>query len=151
MKNSKREEDNPTRFDITQMLTAMYNDIHEHEVAPETGFADGWMCPLYKKNDRNCISNYRPITLLNTDYKLLTKILTLRMAKVTPSLIHEDQAGFIPGRSITNQTQLTRMIMEYAEANKTNGIIIALDQEKVYDRIAHDYLWRILAAFGIPP
>ncbi|KZT29847.1 DNase I-like protein, partial [Neolentinus lepideus HHB14362 ss-1] len=62
-------------FDVVSMMTAAFNDIEKYGVDPTTGFAEGWMCPIYKKNDRDIISNYRPITLLNTDYKLFTKAL----------------------------------------------------------------------------
>ncbi|EPS95420.1 hypothetical protein FOMPIDRAFT_1054147 [Fomitopsis schrenkii] len=40
------------------------------------------MCPLYKKKDRREIANYRPITLLNSDYKIYTKVLAMRLAEV---------------------------------------------------------------------
>lgn len=73
------------------------------------------MCPIFKKKDRTEITNYHPLTLLNTDYKLYTKALTMKLAYVVPDIIHKAQAGFIPGRQITDHTQLTRMIMEYAE------------------------------------
>ena len=108
------------------------------------------MCPLYKKKDRWDIANYHPITLLNSDYKLYTKILAMRLAMVIHSVVHPDQAGFIPGRQISDQTQLCRTMVDYAEATEENGVIVALDQEKAYDKIAHDYLWQALEAFGIP-
>ncbi|KAL1739216.1 hypothetical protein HDZ31DRAFT_27610, partial [Schizophyllum fasciatum] len=73
-----RHNDRPS-FDVVALLQAAFCDIYWHGVAPGTGFADGWMCPLYKKNERTKISNYRPITLLNTDYKLLTKIMAVRL------------------------------------------------------------------------
>lgn len=109
------------------------------------------MCPLYKKNDRNDIANYRPITLLNSDYKIMTKALSIKLAEAAPTLIHKSQAGFVKGRKIADQTMLVRMMIDYAEATEKNGMIIALDQEKAYDKIAHDYLWRSLEAYNIPP
>src|SRR5258705_13000501 len=71
----------------------------------DSAFAEGWMCPLYKKKDRREISNYRPITLLNTDYKIYTKTLAIKLAKVAPNIIHPNQAGFMPGRSIFDQVR----------------------------------------------
>jgi len=110
----------------------------------------GWMCPIYKKKDRTEISNYRPITLLNTDYKILTKVLAIQLMDHIHSLLHENQAGFIPRRSIFNHIRLAQSIITYAEISETNGAIIALDQEKAYDRIHHDYLWETLEAFHLP-
>src|ERR1700761_3633451 len=108
------------------------------------------MCPLYKKNDRTEIANYRPVTLLNTDYKLLTKALATRLGKVAGNIIHCSQAGFVPGRQISDQTKLIRLLMQYAEAKGVNGLIVALDQEKAYDKIDHQYLWAVLRAFHLP-
>lgn len=136
--------------DIYMCLAAAFNDITEHGVLTDSDFTTGWMYPLYKKNDRQDIANYRPITLLNTDYKIFTKVLAMRLALATPSIIHNDQAGFIPGRSITEQVKLVRQMINMADSTDQNGTIIALDQEKAYDRIDHEYLWRTLERFGIP-
>lgn len=116
----------------------------------ETNFAEGWMCPIYKKKDKCDISNYRPITVLNTDYKTLTKILTERTSKVACSLIHPDQAGFIKGMSIFDQTELIRTVLHMGSTQEQEGAIICLDQEKAYDKIRHDFLCRTLQQFGFP-
>ncbi len=137
-------------FDIVGLLTEVFNDIEEFGVDESTNFTEGWMCPIYKKNDWNRMSNYRPITLLNSEYKLLTKALSIKLVVFAPELIHKDQAGFIPGRQITNQTKLIRMIIDHADLSHQNGLIVALDQEKAYDKICHDYLWKVLEAFQIP-
>lgn len=108
------------------------------------------MAPLYKKNDRADIANYRPISLLNTDYKIMTNAIALRLAKTAPTLIHPDQAGFIPGRHIHDQIWLTKRIIEMADLQDQNGAIILLDQEKAYDKIEHDYLWRIMESYNFP-
>nr|GAT44892.1 predicted protein [Mycena chlorophos] len=128
-------------FNIIEMWRRVFRDVAEFGAAEGTDFLVGWMCPIYKKGDRTEISNYRPITLLNTDHKIMTKVMAMRWAKVAATLIHKDQAGFIPGGKISSQTMLIRMVMEYAETTEQNGIIVALDQEKAYDRIKHDYLW----------
>lgn len=144
------DENQKSPFDVLELLNRVYIDIQEFGVCDNSTFAEGWMCPLYKKNDKTDIANYRPITCLNTDYKLFTKILANRLADVITALIHKSQAGFIPGRSISEQTKLIRMMIHYAEAAEENGMIIALDQEKAYDKIDHEYLWRTLETFGIP-
>ena len=109
------------------------------------------MCPIYKKKDPTDISNYRPITLLNSDYKILTKALAIQLMDDIGSMVHPNQAGFIPKRSIFNQIRLVKTILSYAEVTEENGAIVALDQEKAYDKIRHDYLWAMLDKFDIPP
>ncbi len=87
-------------FDVIKVLQLVFNDVKKHGVCPGTGFAESWMCPLYKKNDRAEIANYRSISLLNSDYKIMTKALAIKLARVAPRLIHLSQAGFVPGRNI---------------------------------------------------
>ncbi len=140
-----------TDFDVMKLITAAFEDMRTRGVSRKTSLAHGWMAPIYKeKGERTRVVNYRPITLLNTDYKLLSKALAVRLADVAPGLIHRAQAGFVPGRKIHNHTQLARLMMTWAESKQANGAIVALDQEKAYDKIAHDYLWRVLHKFRIP-
>jgi hypothetical protein len=150
-KSITEDEQKNTPFNLIQCLTSVYNDIETNGVAQTTNFAEGWMCPLHKGKDRRDIANYRPITLLNSDYKIFTKALALKLARTAPLVIHENQAGFLPGRSITDQIRLTQMIINYAEVEEKEGAIIALDQEKAYDKIAHNYLWDVLNRFNFPP
>ena len=143
-------KENKRGFDIAKTLTTVFQDIQIYGVDSRTDFAGGWMCPLYKKKDRTRMENYRPISLMNTDYKLLTKMLSLQLIHTIQSMVHHDQAGFIPKRSIFNHICLTKVMIKYAEAMETNGAIIALDQEKVYDKVNHQYLWKTLEAFNVP-
>ena len=88
--NDKYEVESKTNkptFNIIKALTRVFNDIEEHEVVSTTKFAEGWMCPLYKKKDKRQIANYRPITILNSDYKIFTKALAVKLAKIVPKII----------------------------------------------------------------
>ena len=137
-------------FDIVAILTLLFVEIQIAGVEKDSDFASGWMCPLYKKKDPTEISNYRPITLLNTDYKLLTKTLALQLVEPIHKMVHPDQAGFIPKRSIFNHIRLASTIINYAEVMEVDGVIVALDQEKAYDKIRHRYLWSTLEYLNLP-
>jgi exonuclease III len=149
-KDSEDSEEGKEAFDIITMMARIFNDIELHGMVKDTNFSESWMCPLYKKNDKSNIANYRPISLINTDYKLMTKALSIKLAKVAPTIVHPNQAGFIPGRQIYDQIWLSKLIIHLADISETNGALVALDQEKAYDKIKHDYLWRALRAYGIP-
>jgi hypothetical protein len=81
---------NKPGFDIIDTFTTLFNDIQRHGVDARMNFSLGWMCLIYKKKDPTDISNYCPITLLNTDYKLLTKVLALQLTELAQHLIHLD-------------------------------------------------------------
>ncbi|KAL1938790.1 hypothetical protein VTO73DRAFT_11170 [Trametes versicolor] len=136
--------------DMTQALTKVFNDVARFGTIGESTFTEGWICPIYKKKDTREIVNYRPITLLNSDYKLMTKTLAMRLAECAPAMIHPDQAGFVPGRRIYDHIQLSKLIIAYTEAEELNGAILALDQEKAYDRVDHVYLWATLEHMNFP-
>ena len=148
--HQEKSSQNKPSFDIAKTLTRVFQDIQSHGLEENSSFALGWMCPIYKKKDQTEISNYRPITLLNTDYKLLTKVLALQLIENIERMVHSDQTGFIPKRSIFNNIRLARTIIKYAELAEEDGAIVALDQEKAYDKIRHDYLWATLEKFQIP-
>lgn len=65
-------------------------------------------------------------------------------------MIHVNQAGFIPKRSIFDQVKLAKLMIDYAEVTEENGMIIGLDQEKAYDKVCHDYLWQTLTKYNLP-
>ena len=78
-KYDERPQRNNEGFNIVKTLAIIFNDIQAHRLTPNSDFTLGWMCPIYKKKDPTEPSNYRPITLLNIDYKLLTKVLALQL------------------------------------------------------------------------
>lgn len=144
--NPKGEKEVP---DIIKMLGMLYNDIEKYGIMCES-FVKAGMTLIYKKKDIRRIENYRPISLVNTDYKILTKIIATKLGQVVKTIVHPNQAGFIPGRGLQDHTRTTQTIIEYCELTGKKGCIVALDQEKAYDKIDHTYLWKVLEKFGFP-
>ena len=138
------------KCNIVWILTRVYQDIEVYGMDVNAKLNEGCISPIYKKKDPEDIANYRPITLLNTDYKIFTKALSLKLAAAAPAIINPDQAGFIPGRSIFDQVKTTKLVVEYMNRTNKSGAVIALDQEKAYDKILHPYLWAVLEKFGLP-
>ena len=89
--------------------------------------------------------------MLNTDYKIFTRALTTKLSKYAPKIIHTDQAGFMQGRRIDDQTELVNLLINMCEVEEINGVVVCLDQEKAYDKITHRFLWDSLEAFNFPP
>ena len=69
----------------------------------------GVLTLLFKSGKRENICNWRPFTLLNTDYKIIAKILPERLKTLLPNLIHSDQKGFAKGRNISAANRIMRI------------------------------------------
>ena len=105
------------------------------------------LCLIYKKDDKRLAKNWRPISLLNCDYKLASKIITDHLKQVMPSIVHSDQTCSVVGRSIFSNVHLIRDTLDMI--NKTDEIM--LDQMKAFDRVDHEFLFRVLTNFGFGP
>jgi hypothetical protein len=70
---------------------------------------------LYKKGDSRDPRNYRPITLLQVDYKILAKILVTRIKKVINNFVSKEQLGFVPKRLIGEASHLLKLVQAYLE------------------------------------
>ena len=97
------------------------------------------------KHGGDGISNFRPLTMLNTDLKILAKILANRFQTILPSLICPEQTCDIKGRTIQDCLHLVRTIVEKLDGNAG---LINLDQSKAFDRVDHAFLDSVLSAAG---
>ena len=97
------------------------------------------------------LSNWRPITLLNYDYKIISKVIYMRLQNVISSIINIDQTCGIRGRSILDNLHLMRNIIDYANDKNIKAAVLSLDQSKAFDRVSHEYLFATLRAFGFGP
>ena len=103
---------------------------------------------LFKKGDRLDPKNWRPISLLNSDYKILARILAGRLSKVLQLLIHPDQSCGVQGRYIGENIVLLNSIFQYSREASVPGALLSLDQEKAFDRVDHGFLFRIMSHVG---
>jgi Lymphocystis disease virus RNA-directed DNA polymerase len=108
------------------------------------------ICLLFKKGDKRLPKNWRPISLLNTDYKILAKLLAARFRTLLPYLLSMDQNGFVAGRQLEDAVMMCQMTIDYLATEKETGYIVMLDQEKAFDRVDPIYLLDILRAYQIP-
>ena len=97
---------------------------------------------------RNDLKNWRPLTLLNTVYKFFSSMVSNRLKAVLPSIINEDQTGFISGRFIGENTRMVYDTIEYCEATNTKGLLIILDFSKAFDTIEWGFINDVLHLFN---
>ena len=96
---------------------------------------------LYKKGIRENIKNWRPISLSNTDIKILTKALAERLKIVMPQIINVDQSGCIQGRKIGHNIRLIEDVLENMD---DDNLILLIDQEKAFDRVEWEWMFYVL-------
>ena len=103
---------------------------------------------LYKKGDRLLHKNWRPISLLNVDYKLCARALAGRLLKVIHHVVGSDQTCGVPGRYIGENVALLRDVTTIANELNLPVAILSLDQEKAFDRVDWDFLLATLTKMG---
>ena len=104
---------------------------------------------IFKKGDHRNLKNWRPVSLLNVDYKILSKIMANRLKDIMNKLVPTSQKCGVKGRFISDiLITIDSIIRNYENENK-GAIIMTLDQEKAFDRINHRYLFEVLNQIGI--
>ena len=97
------------------------------------------------------IKNWRPISLLNTDYKIASKSIANRFKHLLPKLIHHNQAGFIENRNIPENFRVISDIFYYTKEYNVPGFMISLDFKKAFDSLEHNFSDVILKKFNCGP
>ncbi|KAG2188173.1 hypothetical protein INT44_000925 [Umbelopsis vinacea] len=110
------------------------------------------MTLLFKKGDAAQLSNWRPLSLINTDAKLFTKMISNRLRDHLPKMITQYQTGFIKNRLISDNGWTISATMSHIQENDPENTVIGafMDQEKAYDRVHPRYLQKVLQTFGFP-
>lgn len=103
---------------------------------------------LPKKGDLQDIKNWRPVSLLCVDYKILSKVFASRLGRAMEEVIHRDQTHCVPDRSMVNNVHLIRDVLDVSGSLGLDTGLISLDQEKAFDRVEHNFLWTVMDRFG---
>lgn len=133
---------------LTPILYEIYSVIFKKEQLCES-MKKGMIKIIYKnKGDKEELKNYRPLSMLNRDYKILAKILANRMKKVIPNIITTNQAYSVLNRDISDTVCNIRDIVWYIKEKGEKGYLISVDLEKAFDRVEHSYLFDLIERFG---
>ena len=90
---------------------------------------------LFKKGDLCLLKNHRPISLTNTDYKLLAFVLSERLQHVIHTIIGDDQTAYIRKRFIGSSARTIIDIIDYCTKFNEKGLLLCLDFEKAFDSL----------------
>ena len=86
---------------------------------------------------------------VNTDLKVLAKVMSLRLESMLPELMVPQQGAFVPGRSIQACRRAIAAAAGHCERLKRDGYLVDIDFSKAYDKVSHKYLWRVLEQRGM--
>ena len=127
-----------------QMMIYNYEENYLHSTARK-GILN--LIPKPNKDSRH-IKNLRPITLLNTDYKIIEKAVANKMLPALEHIIHKDQRGFMKERRISVNIRKMLDIMHIAEKDDLEAVVLSLDFVKCFDKCSFTILHGSLDYFG---
>ena len=96
---------------------------------------------------RNYIKNWRPISLLNVSYKILSSCIANRIKLALNEIIATDQKGFVKGRFIGDNIRLLIDLLSYVDNEDLPGILLVADFEKAFDTLYRNFIWNTLDSF----
>lgn len=146
--------------DIGPVFLEMFNAVLRQKQVTESQ-AIGLFRLVPKSDKPSKVSDYRPITLLNCDYKIIAGTIANRLKKTLPEVVGSSQCGGVPGRKICDNLSVYRDIIAFIEERNepcvdsisgkaVPGVVIGVDFAKAYDLVQRHTLWKILDTFGYP-
>jgi hypothetical protein len=132
------------REDMLRVMNQMY--IHKEITRRQQ---HGIIFNISKDTGDITPNGYRPITLMNTEYKLLARIMARRLTPILEEHISSSQCCSVPGKSILEAVSVLRDVTAHAELTRTPLCILSLDFRSAFDCISHQYLFKFLTGYAI--
>ena len=132
------------------VILGIINEWWEHEQIPDEAM-NARVVLIYKKGDASLCENYRPISLLNTCYKLIAAAIQRRIEAGIDHLLQRTQYGFRKNRSTREALYNIRRVITAGESTKTKTFLLLLDWAKAFDTIDHEGLISTLERLNVAP
>ncbi len=134
---------------LGEEMTDMMNATITHQTTtPTQRLAIIKLIPKNKKPKN--ITEYRPISLLCADYKLIASTLAIRLSKTLPDTISAQQRGGVPGRKMGKNLTLVRDVTQFLRDRDGKGALISVDFSKAYDMVNRNIVWSTMRKLGYP-
>ena len=140
---------------LAPLLASVFTAIGRTGTLPD-GFLLGELNPFHKKGDPTNHANYRPITLLDTDYRILARVLASRLAPILAKVMGAEQSAFLPGRLIGDNIMFMQILPHLLRSNMgsdlaSSAVVAFLDFKKAYDTVLRPFLLAVMEATGVGP
>ena len=135
---------------IGDLLVDTYNESFENKILPDSQ-RSAVLSLIFKKGDTEDITNYRPISLTNVDYRILAFVLAARMQSVINSIVSHDQTAYIKNRYMGYNIRLVDDVVEYYDHMQKKGLLFMADFSKAFDSLEWKFLFKTLDFFNFGP
>lgn len=136
------------RQELSPVLLASFRyTIEKGKIPPSWREAIITTIPKEGKDKEQC-SSYRPISVLNVDYKMYTSIISKRFETFMTDIIDEDQTGFIKGRQTQDNIRRMMHIVEETQRTRKGTTLVSVDAKAAFDSTSWTYLYMVLERFG---
>ena len=132
---------------IGNVLVDMYNECYERGELVDSQNLSVFSL-IYKKGDKADISNYRPISLSNVDYKILAFVLAHRVQNVVGNIINKDQSAYIKGRYMGHNIRLVNDVIDHYDQIGEEGMLFLADFKKAFDSLEWNFMIQTLSFFN---
>ncbi len=136
--------------EISECFVASFNaGLHKGELSSSQRQAV--ITLIDKGKDRAFIENWRPISLLNVDYKIASKVIAQRIDDKIPKLIELTQTGFVKGRYMADTIRSVHDIIEYSQLTNNGGLLMMIDFKKAFDTLNRNFMFEVLQKMNFGP
>ena len=135
---------------IKEDLVRVFAEFHRSGIINQSTNAS-FIVLLPKKGMSKKISDYRPISLISSLYKIIAKVLAERLRGVLHETIHSNQGAFVQGRQILDVVLTANEIVDEKRRLEEEGVVFKIDFEKAYDHVTWDFLDHVLEKKGFSP
>lgn len=138
-----------TWITVGMSICGLVSDYLDSGIMPE-GLNDTLVSLIPKNPHPESVTQFRPISLCNVSYKVITKVMVNRLKPVLEKLVSQEQSSFVPGRQIVDNIMVYQEILHSLRTNSGSKryMVIKVDLEKAYDRLRWDFIQDTLQVAG---
>lgn len=132
---------------LDENFMRLMREFHQHGRLVQ-GLNNSFIVLIPKKEEAEELQDYRPISLIGGIYKVISKVLAIRLSKVLESIISENQSAFIGGSQLIDTVVTLNEVIEDTKEKKKKGMFYKIDFTKAYDSVEWGFLEELMERFN---